>query len=178
MAALKAPGKKGAPAFPRPFDPYAYSIFRNERLCQFWPLDEHEAALQRLVKPELLKLARVLDPVKVEMPEHQVPEVVSLNDRETRARHLLGLKAGALGESADEPARERRFAGAELTRQRNDIASANDCREPPAERQCRGLVGQIENELKFGHALDLPIRPNLASPRFLPFHPFAPANAR
>ena len=83
------------------------------------PFDQHHGAFRQVVEAELGKLCRTRQPVEVGMHQRKLRQVVDLHQREGRARHL---DRGIAGEIADERARERGLAGAEIAGKRDEIA--------------------------------------------------------
>ena len=82
------------------------------------PLDQHRTGGKGLVEAELVQFGRGREAVKIEMV-HRNARVVALHQREGRARHVERL---VVGERADQRARKRRLAGAEVARKRQHVA--------------------------------------------------------
>src|SRR5215475_6879845 len=53
------------------------------------PLDRQHAALRDLVEPEIVELARIVQPIQVDVKQRQPAAAVFLNERECRAAHLV-----------------------------------------------------------------------------------------
>ena len=96
-----------------------------------------------LVEAELGKLARVRHAIEVGMHHREARQLVGLHQREGRARHL---DRGIVGEMADQRARERGLAGAEIARQRDEIAGLEHGRDVDREALRRALVRKHDRE--------------------------------
>ena len=147
-------GKQSAPSVPSPFQPDIETLFGQRSPDALRPFDKRNAARERLAEAQFLKLLLFLDSIKVEMPERERAKLISLNDREARARHLLRLEAGARGKTADETACERGLARTKLARERDDIPWPYKRGKPPAERKCRRRIRQIHTGFRARHLID------------------------
>ena len=103
------------------------------------PLHHHHGAFGQVVEAELLQLARRVEPVKVGMHHRKARQLVDLHQREGRARHL---NVRVAGEMADHGAGERGLAGAEIARQRDQVAGLQRRRDVGDEALGGLLVGQ------------------------------------
>ena len=99
---------------------------RQHSLNALRPLDQAEA-VKRVFKSKLPYVFGLFEAVEIEMENRKRLRLIGLDQRESRARRL-----GRAGEGGDDRARQRRFAGAERPRQRDDIAGAKPRRQPRA----------------------------------------------
>jgi hypothetical protein len=84
------------------------------------PFDQGRALRNRVVKAQLVQLGRRGQPIEVEMVDRE-PRLVSLHQREGRARHL---QFRIPGKRPDQAARQGRLARAEVALERQHIAGA------------------------------------------------------
>ena len=103
------------------------------------PFDEHDPRLRGLLEAELAELLGVVHAIEIGVHDGTAGRVVGLDQREGRAWDLERLVAG---ERPDDRARERRLAGAELARQRDDVAGLQLAGEEAREAMRRGFVRQ------------------------------------
>ena len=89
--------------------------------------------------------AGIVDAVEVGVDQTEGRKIVALRQREGRARHLQRIVAG---EIADHRARRRGLAGAEIARQRDDVAGSDQQREIGHQMRGRGLVRQRDRECR------------------------------
>src|SRR5262249_5971527 len=66
------------------------------------PFDRQHALHTELLEAQIVDLARVVEPVKIDVDERDPAAAVLLHQRERRAAHLFGRDAEALGQSAHE----------------------------------------------------------------------------
>ena len=85
----------------------------------------------------------IVDAVEVGMDQRKRRQFVGLRERESRARHFQLIVGG---EIADHRARRGGLAGAEIARQRDDVAGADQQREIGHQMRGRGLVRQRDRE--------------------------------
>ena len=83
------------------------------------PFDQHDGVLRQVVEAELGEFGRARQAVEVGMHHRKLRQVVGLHQREGRARHL---DRRIVREVADERAREHGLAGAEVARERDQVA--------------------------------------------------------
>ena len=105
----------------------------------FRPFGDQRRALAVIVKPKLLRLARALQAVEVGMDQRRVERIVSLDDGESRRRHLA-----LVAERRNDRARQRSLASAEITRKRDHVARAQVAGDAQPERVHRCKVRQIQ----------------------------------
>src|SRR6266487_6294834 len=124
-------------------------IGRQQSVRAIGPFEQGGGALDRFFEAELDELARLGNPIEIGVDQRKARQRVALDERERRARHFEPL---VLGESANQRARERGLAGAEIAGERNEIAGGEDggdIRGQPARRllvrkhQLMGGRGQI-----------------------------------
>ena len=83
------------------------------------PFHQHHRAIGKIVEAEFGKLGRAGEPIEIGMDDRETRQLIGLYQREGRTRHVDRLVAG---EVADQRAREGRFAGAEIARERDEVA--------------------------------------------------------
>src|SRR5262245_1073071 len=120
------------------------AILRQPRRGALRPLDNDRAFAESIIETELLELVR-LHAIEVAMAEREVRQLVTLYQRESRARHF-----GRAAEPGDERAREGRLAGAERPRELDDIAGFEHQREPGRDDAHPRDIGLIETPTR-GH---------------------------
>jgi hypothetical protein len=104
----------------------------------FRPFDQRQRALRQRRQSDFLQLARIIDPVEIGVKKRK-RQIVALRQRECRAWHF---QRGVVGEIADHGARRGGLARAEIARERDDVARADQQREVGHQmRRCR-LVRQ------------------------------------
>ena len=70
-------------------------------------------------KAKLVEFRRMIDSVKVGMPQRQVQRLIGLDDGEARARHFA-----LVAQCLEQPAHQRRLAGAKRPVEQHDVARA------------------------------------------------------
>ncbi len=85
----------------------------------------------QLVEPEVSRLPPACKPIEIDVVQRRATAAIFLNQRERRARDVVGRRA----EAARQAAHERGLAGAQLTVQEHDVAgpqaSRRGARLPP-----------------------------------------------
>jgi hypothetical protein len=94
-------------------------VRRQEAGRAIRPFHHRHGAFGQVVEAELLQFARRVEPVEVGMHHREARQFVDLHQREGRARHLYH---GIAGEMADHGTGEGGLAGAEVARQRDQVA--------------------------------------------------------
>ncbi len=102
------------------------------------PLDDrHAAFVEHFGQPEVEHLLHLLEPVDVEVVQHEPSTGVLAGEHERRARDALGDT-----ETSTEPLHERGLAGTELTGEQHDVAGASElgdgCAQVSGGLHCRG----------------------------------------
>ena len=95
------------------------AVGRQESGGAVGPFHQHHGAVGQIVEAEFGELGRARQPVEIGMNEREARQLVALHQSEGRARHLDRVVAR---EVADQRARESGLAGAEVARQRHEIA--------------------------------------------------------
>ena len=111
-------------------------VRRQEAVGAVGPFQQHDRALGQVVEAELGELRRAREPVEVGVDHGKSRQVVDLHQGEGRAWHFERPVACKM---ADHGARERGLAGAEIARERDQVARlerAGDVDHQPA----RGLL--------------------------------------
>ena len=83
------------------------------------PFHEHDSARRQIIEAEFAEFGRARKPVEIRVHQDEARQLVGLHQREGRTWHFDGLIAG---EVADQRARERGLAGAQIAGQRHQIA--------------------------------------------------------
>ena len=83
------------------------------------PFHHHHRAVGQIVEAEFGEFGGAGQPVEIGVNQREARQLIGLNESEGRARHFDRVVAG---EIADQRAREGRLAGAEIARQRDQIA--------------------------------------------------------
>ena len=107
------------------------------------PFEQHHRGVRRLVDAELGKLARMGDAIEIGVHHGEPRQHVGLHQGEGRTRHL---QRGIFGEMADQRARERGLAGAEVARERDQVARLQHRRDVDGEALRRALVRERDGE--------------------------------
>ena len=116
------------------------------------PFDQRQRALRQRRQSDFLQLARIIDAIEIGVDKRK-RQIVALRQREGRARHFERV---VVGEIADHGARRRGLAGAEIARQRDDVAGADQQREVGHQMRRRRLVRQRHRECRWrGHSAAL-----------------------
>src|SRR6185369_3976827 len=114
------------------------AIFGQRVGRAFRPFDQRQRVLRQRRQSDFLQLARIIDAIEIGV-NNRKRQIVALRQRECRAWHF---QHGIVGEIADHGARRRGLARAEVARERDDIARADQQREVGHQlRRCR-LVRQ------------------------------------
>ena len=107
------------------------------------PLDQHHGLVQQVVEPKFCQFGSARQPIEISMHQGKTRQIVILQQREGRARHLDGFVARQI---ADQRARERSLAGAEVAGQRHHIARLQGAGDVGGEPHCRLLVRQLHGK--------------------------------
>ena len=121
------------------------AIGRQESRRAVGPFEQHHGVFRQIVETELRKLARSRQPVEIGMDQRKARQIVILHQREGRARNG---DDGVFREIADQRARERRLAGAEIARQRDEIAGLERIGDVGREPRRRLLVVQRDGKAR------------------------------
>lgn len=110
------------------------------------PLDDADRlTIKVFFQARIVPFLRVIEPIKIKVI-HTIPRnYVKFNQRVGRALHRAGMP-----ERAQQAARERGLAHAELATQMHHQARLQNACECRAECQSGGLVGQIELRMMAG----------------------------
>ena len=109
------------------------------------PFDQHDGVFRQVVEAEFGQLGGARQAVEVGMHHRKLRQIVGLHQREGRARHLDGLVAR---EIADQRAREHGLAGAEVARERDEVAGLQRIGDVDHEAPGGVLVRQRHREAR------------------------------
>ncbi len=129
-----------SPAIRRVRQRHVQGIGRGERAQPIRPLD-HDDVGPRLIPPEFLECAWSVQTPQIEMMHRAAPGLVTLHEREGRARHV---EMRIIGRRAEQRAGEGAFAGAERPLKQYRIAGPHRGRDGGGKRVRRREVGQHE----------------------------------
>ncbi len=94
------------------------AVLRQRAAGAVRPFHHHDR-VRGLIKAEFGEFIRAGDAVEISVDDAKARQIVVLHQRKGRARHLDG---GVVREMRDHGAHERRLAGAEIARKRNEVA--------------------------------------------------------
>ena len=94
-------------------------VGRQHRTGAVGPFQQHHGGFRRVLEAKLVQLGWIGQPVQIGMHHWKARQVITLRQREGRARHFNRFVAGDV---ADEGAGKGGLAGAEIARQRDQVA--------------------------------------------------------
>lgn len=134
-------GESGCAALAFRLQFHIETIGRQLPAQSFRPLNQTGGARERVLQAEFPSVVRLLQPVKIDMPEFATFAIIGLNQGVSGAGDFVGVARPSL----DGAPRQGGFAGAQIATEANDIARTDLRPKAAAEGERRHRVRQRDS---------------------------------